>query len=111
MLNQDMTGYSPKNQMSIITDYTDAGLNAFVKMVAEEYGGLEVVESKCGYACSDHGSAMSAGYRGAFLFEAKFGDHSPYIHTANDAVSTVNLQHVAAHVKATIGFAVEAAAI
>lgn len=108
MLNQDMTGYSPKKQISIITDYTDAPLNAFLKLVAEEYSGLEVVGSECGYACSDHGSAVASGYPASFLFEAAFGEHSPYIHSEKDTVETVDLEHVLGHVKTTIGFAVEA---
>jgi bacterial leucyl aminopeptidase len=67
------------------------------------------VDSKCGYGCSDHASATKAGYPSAFAFESAFGDDSPYIHTEEDTMETVNFDHVIEHAKMTVGFAYELA--
>lgn len=66
-MNQDMTGYSPSGKISIYTDYVDAGLTAYVRKIAVQYSGLATTSDKCGYACSDHGSAYSNGFRKFYL--------------------------------------------
>jgi len=53
VMNQDMTGYSPNNVIAIYTDYVDAGLTSFLKMLVPVYTSLPVSTDKCGYACSD----------------------------------------------------------
>lgn len=65
--------------------------------------------TECGYACSDHASAYRNGYPGAFVFESAFGDDSPYIHTKEDTLATINYDHMLEHAKLTVGLAYELA--
>ncbi|KAJ3115416.1 Leucine aminopeptidase 1 [Physocladia obscura] len=110
MYQVDMTGYSPqgrKPRIAVITDYVDHSLTDFVRLIAREYTGIDVVDSQCGYACSDHGSWSKANYASAFTFESEFNKKSPFIHTVQDTVENVNFEHVAHFVKSVLGFAVE----
>ncbi|KAJ4262890.1 Leucine aminopeptidase 1 [Fusarium torreyae] len=128
MLNQDMTGYvkpGTKEVIGIATDYVDAGLTAFLKKViaavsadlyeaqiaatnpVQQYSSLPTVDFKCGYACSDHASATRSGFPSALAFESSFDNDSPYIHSADDTVSTVNFAHVLEFSKVVVGFAYE----
>lgn len=66
MLNQDMAGYSPGGKLTVYTDYVDSSLTSYVTKIATGYIGA-VSTSSCGYGCSDHASARSAGFR-EFLF-------------------------------------------
>lgn len=79
MLQQDMTGYThgtleagKQESVGVITDYVDPGLTDFIKKVVETYCEIPYVETKCGYACSDHASASKAGYPSAFVIESDF---------------------------------------
>lgn len=97
VLQQDMTGYqgSPED-VALITDFTDAGLNDFVRTLVDTYQpGLTWVNSACGYACSDHASWDSRGFRASFAFESRMSDSNPWIHSVNDTVAT--LDNSAAH--------------
>lgn len=127
MLQQDMTGYvkpGTKEAVGVITDYVDAGLTSFIKRVVTavnislalstafvltlfQYCAIPYVETKCGYACSDHASASKAGYPSAFVIESAFADTSSYIHTAQDTLSTVSYTHMLEHAKMTVGLAYE----
>ncbi|KAH4043345.1 peptide hydrolase [Parastagonospora nodorum] len=112
MLQQDMTGYvkpGSKEAVGVITDYVDAGLTSFIKKVVTAYCTIPYVETKCGYACSDHASASKAGYPSAFVIESSFENTSGYIHTAQDTISTVSFSHMLEHGKMTVGLAYELA--
>jgi leucyl aminopeptidase len=63
MLNQDMTGFSPSNQLAVYTDYVDAALTQYVRVIATQYTGAAPLTTRCGYGCSDHASARSNGFR------------------------------------------------
>lgn len=108
VMNQDMTGYSPNNVIAVYSDYADAGLTAFIKKLVPVYTSLPVSTDSCGYGCSDHASAYSAGYAAAYVCDENIRDSSPYIHSAQDTVSTVSFPHVLEHAKLTVGFLVEA---
>lgn len=62
-VNQDMAGYSPSGTPTVITDYTDSGLNEYVKLLVTEFTGQAPNEDACGYGCSDHASADANGFR------------------------------------------------
>jgi len=152
MLQQDMTGYvkpGTAERVGVITDYVDAGLTNFIKKVISavsstiqtspvecpltmiQYCAIPYVETKCGYACSDHASASKAGYPSAFVIESAMEVSSPlyewacetytefvptpsqntssYIHTAQDTLSTVSFSHMLEHAKMTVGLAYELA--
>ncbi|KAI1750420.1 Zn-dependent exopeptidase [Xylaria castorea] len=108
VMNQDMTGYSPNNVIAVFSDYGDSGLIAFMKKLVPVYTSLPVSTDSCGYGCSDHASAYSAGYPAAYVCDENIRDSSPYIHSAQDTVSTVSFPHVLEHAKLTVGFLVEA---
>jgi bacterial leucyl aminopeptidase len=113
----------------VITDFVDTGLTNFIKRVItavgylnsvpiklckmadrrEQYCTIPYVETKCGYACSDHASASKAGYPSSFVIESRFEDTNPLIHSSRDTMSTVNFDHVLEHAKMTTGFAYELA--
>ena len=116
MLQQDMTGYvkgtldaGKPEAVGVITDYVDAGLTAFTKRVIEGYCSVRWVETKCGYACSDHASAAKAGYPSAFVIESEFGDSDKKIHTTEDKIQELSFGHMLQHARLTLGFVGELA--
>ena len=116
MLQQDMTGYSKgtldagkPEAVGVITDFVDPGLTDFIKKVVGTYCEVGYVETKCGYACSDHASASKAGYPSAFVIESEFGDSDKKIHTTEDKISELDFGHMLQHARLTAGFAYELA--
>ncbi|KAG5926744.1 Leucine aminopeptidase 1 [Claviceps sorghi] len=116
MLQQDMTGFSKgtldaglPESVGVIIDYVDAGLTKFIKLVIEQYCQLPWVETKCGYACSDHASASKAGYPSAFVIESQFDKSNQDIHTTSDTLDKLSFDHMLQHAKMTLGFVYELA--
>jgi len=116
MLQQDMTGYVQKTldsgkpeSVGVITDFVDAGLTSFIKKVITAYCDIGYVETKCGYACSDHASASKAGYPSAFVIESSFEDSDKKIHTTEDKLEYLSFEHMLQHAKLTLGLAYELA--
>lgn len=110
MLQQDMTGYvaDPDNEhVGVITDYTTPGLTNFIELVIDEYLDIPYIETECGYACSDHGSATRNGFPAAFVIESEFSKSNRYIHSTMDTMDRLNLQHMAEHVKLVVGATLE----
>jgi leucyl aminopeptidase len=92
-MNQDMTAFSPNHN--------------FIMKLVPVYTALPVITDKCGYACSDHGAAYDAGYPAAYVCDENMVDATPYLHSANDALSTMDFDHLHQHVRLTVGFLVE----
>jgi len=112
MMQFDMTAYATTtNNLGAITDFTDGNLTSFLRILVDTYTSLNWQNSVCGYGCSDHASWYRVGYRAAFPFETPFGQHSPFIHTANDATGTLNFNRALEFVKLSIGYAVELAGV
>jgi len=116
MLQQDMTGFvrrtldaGKSESVGVITDFVDPGLTEFIKKVIDEYCDIPWVETKCGYACSDHASASKAGYPSAFVIESAFELSQDKIHTIEDKMEWLSLEHMREHAKLTVGLAVELA--
>lgn len=116
MLQQDMTGYVQKTldagqpeSVGVITDYVDPGLTSFIKTVIEEYCNIPWVETKCGYACSDHASASKAGYPSAFVIESAFELSDPHIHSTDDTIKYLSFDHMLEHARMTLGLVYELA--
>ncbi|KAI1369277.1 Zn-dependent exopeptidase [Xylaria arbuscula] len=114
MLQQDMTGFIQKTidagkpeSVGVITDFVDAGLTAFIKKIIEEYCDIPYVETKCGYACSDHASASKAGYPSAFVIESAFPDSDDHIHGTEDLIKYLSFDHMLQHAKMTLAFVYE----
>ena len=91
VLQLDMTNYAigASDDMQLVTDYSNAGLQQFVRDVFDEYLaplGLTRSTYTCGYACSDHASWTSAGFPSAMMFEAGFNND---IHTPDDTLDNM----------------------
>ncbi|KAF3152096.1 Leucine aminopeptidase 1 [Orbilia oligospora] len=114
MLQQDMTGFVRKTldagqpeSVGVITDYVDPGLTAFIKKVISTYCDIPYVETKCGYACSDHASASKAGYQSAFVIESAFENSDDKIHSTEDKIEYLSFEHMLQHAKLTLALALE----
>ncbi|KAJ3126086.1 Leucine aminopeptidase 1 [Nowakowskiella sp. JEL0407] len=110
MIQFDMTGYSPATRTPTVAvgmDNVDPVTTKFLKALVKEYSTFKLVETKCGYACSDHASFWKVGYSSAFCTEAEIKDGSPYIHTTRDTFATINFEHVQEFVKVAIAWGVE----
>ncbi|KAI9355719.1 hypothetical protein DFJ73DRAFT_824837 [Zopfochytrium polystomum] len=110
VFHSDMTGYLAPDKpetIAIVTDFVDAKLTDFLKVLIEAYSDVKWTQTKCGYTCSDHATWTKAGYPAVFTFETEFDDHSPFIHTTDDDVSHVSFEHVARFSKLALAFAVE----
>ncbi|TAQ91613.1 hypothetical protein B7494_g123 [Chlorociboria aeruginascens] len=116
MLQQDMTGYvqrtldaGEKESVGVITDFVDPGLTDYIKKVVTEYCEIPYVETKCGYACSDHASASKAGYPSAFVIESDFKYSDNHIHTSDDLIKYLSFDHMLQHARLTLGLVYELA--
>lgn len=106
MLQQDMTGYvmDPENEhIGVVTDYTTESLTQFMERVIDFYLSIPYIETTCGYACSDHGSATRNGYPASFVIESEFKKTSKFIHSTLDTLDRLSLSHMAEHVKLVLG--------
>ncbi|SMN19628.1 similar to Saccharomyces cerevisiae YDR415C Putative protein of unknown function [Maudiozyma saulgeensis] len=110
MLQQDMTGFvadSKNEHVGVIVDYTDVELTNFIKTVIDNYLSIPYVETECGYACSDHGSATKNGYPGSFVIESDFKLTNKYIHSTMDTIDKLSISHMAEHTKLVLGTVLE----
>lgn len=112
VMQLDMTNYQgdANSDITLITDYTNAAQNAFIKRLVQTYQPtLNVTASACGYACSDHASWTEQGYAASFPFEAPMGSDNPKIHTKNDtlAQSGGDADHAVKFARLAVSYAVE----
>ncbi|KAK7049682.1 hypothetical protein VNI00_005713 [Paramarasmius palmivorus] len=109
----DMTAWvkrGTREEVGIITDYTDEGLTEFNKKLVELYLDIPYVETECGYACSDHASWRKAGYPSVFTIESSFQNSNKFIHSTNDRIDIsdeFSFSHMLEFSKLAVGFAVE----
>lgn len=111
MLQQDMTGYIQKTldngveeHVGVITDYVSPHLTDFVKLIIDSYLNIPYHETECGYACSDHSSALKNGYPSSFIIESEFKYTNPYIHSTGDTLDRLDFGHVSEFVKLVLGY-------
>ncbi|RDB22640.1 Leucine aminopeptidase 1 [Hypsizygus marmoreus] len=109
----DMTAWvkrGTQEEVGIITDFTDAGLTKFNKELVELYLDIPYVETKCGYACSDHASWGKAGYPSSFTIESSFENSNKNIHSQNDRIDIsdeFSFTHMLEFSKLAVAFAIE----
>jgi len=109
----DMTAWvkrGTKEVVGIITDFTDNKLTELNKKLVAEYLDIPYVETKCGYACSDHASWSKAGYPAIFTIESTFDDSNKFIHSGNDKIDIsdeFSFDHMLEFSKLAVAFAVE----
>jgi leucyl aminopeptidase len=111
VLHFDMTGYTPKNDptMWVMDDYTSKDLTTFLANLITTYVKVPVKHTACGYGCSDHATWTENGYNATIATEAKFGDYDPYLHTPQDTMAILSLNHMANFAKLATAFAIELA--
>jgi leucyl aminopeptidase len=114
MLQQDMTGYVQKTldngqaeHVGVISDYVSVGFTEFIKIVIESYLSIPWVETECGYACSDHASALKNGYPSSFIIESEFKYSNPHIHSVGDTLDKLSFDHIAEFTKLVLGYSYE----
>lgn len=107
----DMTGYAYKNDPTIwlISDYVNSDLTSYLETLVKTYVKQPVGYTKCGYACSDHATWNQNGFSSSFPFESSFGQDDPYIHTSQDTMEVLSLDHMTDYAKLGTAFAVELA--
>lgn len=109
----DMTAWvkrGTKESVGIIMDYTHSALTAFNKELVEAYLDIPYVETKCGYACSDHASWSKAGYPSIFTIESAFEISNQNIHSGNDRIDIsdeFSFDHMLEFSKLAVAFAIE----
>jgi len=109
----DMTAWvkrGTREEVGVITDFTDEGLTAFNKALVDLYLDIPFVETKCGYACSDHASWRKAGYPSSFTIESTFQNSNKNIHSTNDRIDIsdeFSFTHMLEFSKLAVAFAVE----
>ncbi|PPQ77340.1 hypothetical protein CVT25_010922 [Psilocybe cyanescens] len=109
----DMTAWvkrGTREEVGIITDFTDDGLSNFNKALVDLYLDIPYAETKCGYACSDHASWEKAGYRASFTIESTFENSNKNIHSTNDRIDIsdeFSFSHMLEFSKLAVAFAVE----
>ncbi|KAH3682574.1 hypothetical protein WICPIJ_006449 [Wickerhamomyces pijperi] len=111
MLQQDMTGYIQKTldnaveeHVGVITDFVSPQLTQFVKLIIDSYLAIPYHETECGYACSDHSSALKNGYPSSFIIESEFKYTNPYIHSTGDTLDRLDFDHIREFVKLVLGY-------
>ncbi|KAI9292413.1 Zn-dependent exopeptidase [Neoconidiobolus thromboides FSU 785] len=111
MMHFDMTGhFARKEQIAVVEDFTDPALSAFLRKLIDQYSDLKWVNSRCGYACSDHASWNKYGFRSAFPIEDPDIESNPNIHSPSDTVDTISFHHVHQFSRLAAAFAVELSA-
>ncbi|TFY79639.1 hypothetical protein EWM64_g4378 [Hericium alpestre] len=109
----DMTAWvkrGTREEVGIVTDYVDDSLSNFNKQLVEAYLDIPYVNTKCGYACSDHASWGKAGYPSSFTIESTFENSNKNIHSANDRIDIsdeFSFTHMLEFSKLAAAFAIE----
>lgn len=114
VLQLDMTNFRGTQgfDMAFITDNTNAAQNQFLRDLVNVYQpGLNVTNTTCGYACSDHASWHTKNYPASFPFEAPMNNHNSAIHTVNDTIarSNNNANHSVNFAKLALSYVAELA--
>ncbi|MEI2454126.1 M20/M25/M40 family metallo-hydrolase [Lysobacter firmicutimachus] len=93
VLQLDMTNYrtSGTPEVRLVSDYSNAALQQFLRDLHSTYLGGTLGSYTCGYGCSDHASWTSAGFPAAIYFEGgtSSGGYFSSIHTPNDKLSNM----------------------
>jgi len=110
----DMTAWvkdGTQQEVGVIVDYVDDALTGYNKKLVDSYLAIPFVETKCGYACSDHASWSKAGYPSIFTIESSFENaNHRNIHSSNDRIDIspeFSFDHMLEFSKLAVAFAME----
>ncbi|EPQ29110.1 uncharacterized protein PFL1_03398 [Pseudozyma flocculosa PF-1] len=113
MLQQDMTAFvkaGTDEVVGIVSDFVSAPLAAFVTRLVKAYLDIPPVETKIGYAASDHASWSKIGAPSASAIEATYENSNlRRIHTTGDVfdIPEYSFRHLLQFVRLSTAFAVE----
>jgi len=113
MIQMDMTAWVKKGtreEVGIVVDYVHPVLTKTIEGYVDAYLDIPYVETKCGYACSDHASWRKAGYPSGFAIESAFENSNKNIHSGQDTIDIsheFSFSHMLEFSKLAVGFAVE----
>ncbi|WP_367607827.1 M28 family peptidase [Legionella sp. W05-934-2] len=110
VMQLDQAGYraNPKDKtIWLLTDYVDKSLTAFAAELLTYYVKVPVSYTRCGYACSDHAVWHQQGYPALYPSATTLDDDNPYVHTAEDRLEIINLEHMVHFAKLGLAFAIE----
>lgn len=110
----DMTAWVKRGtneEVGVIVDYVDDSLTNHNKLLVDAYLSIPYVETKCGYACSDHASWSNAGYPSIFTIESSFANaNHDNIHSSRDRIDIsdeFSFDHMLEFSKLAVAFAIE----
>ncbi|HEO1451266.1 TPA: aminopeptidase LapB [Legionella pneumophila] len=110
VMQLDQAGYraNAKDQtIWLLKDYVDKGLTEFTAELLTRYVKIPVGYTKCGYACSDHVNWTNEGFKTTYPSATTLDDDNPYVHTSNDTLDILNLEHMVNFTKLGLAFIVE----
>jgi len=114
MSQYDMTAWvkrGTKEVVGVVTDYVDPTLTDYNKKLIKEYLSIPSVDTKCGYACSDHASFAKNGFPSIFTIEGLFDDSNlQNIHSTSDRIDVspeFSFNHMLEFSKLAVAFAIE----
>jgi leucyl aminopeptidase len=108
VLQLDMTLFagSGANNIASMTDFTTPSLRALLNEINEHYLGVNIIEDKCGYGCSDHASWYRNGFPTLMPTEATFRQMNKKIHTSDDVINaSSSFDHSVIFGKIAVAFA------
>lgn len=110
VMQLDQAGYraNAKDQtIWLLKDYVDKGLTEFTAELLTRYVKTPVGYTKCGYACSEHVNWTNEGFKTTYPSATTLDDDNPYVHTSNDTLDILNLEHMVNFTKLGLAFIVE----
>ncbi|KAK6525724.1 Leucine aminopeptidase 1 [Arthrobotrys megalospora] len=107
--NNNKNGKEEPGEIGIVNDFLGKGFRRYIKLIVGEYTGLKAVDTYCGYACSDHASAIRFGYPGGLLTSGRLEDvkGGDYSHTGGDTVDKLDLEGTLQFVRFGVAWGVE----
>lgn len=116
-LNLDQVGYVKPGStptIGIMTDFVTKPATNLLRLVAKAYTTITlIVDTQCGYRCTDNSAWFDSGYNSALAFESSMKNAFPFNDRVNsdgsplDTVNIIDFPHVLEFAKNTIGFVVE----
>lgn len=110
----DMVGWNDSKDSEdiyLINDYTNPELTETLRAIVGTYTDASVGDTRCGYACSDHANWHRQGIPAVFPFEASFNNMNHKLHTPDDKMGYLDIDHAHNFVKIAAAFVGELAEI
>lgn len=110
VMQLDQAGYraNPKDKtIWLMKDYVNKPMTQFLSTLLTHYVKIPVAYTQCGYACSDHANWHKEGYAAVYPSGTTLDDDNPYIHTSEDTLNLLNLEHMVHFTQLALAFAIE----